>query len=420
MSNFKTLSAILRSPWLINQEYAIGLLPWISGLLTGSPAAAIPRSGAAEYEQPFFIDPTKMQRYSWYLRGEIVIPPWGSVAVVPVNGPITKYNGECGEPGSVYRQSLVMEIDNRPEIAGALYLYDTPGGQVSGTSSLATSIRTAKKKSVGYVDDGMAASAGMWFLSASAEAYVSQNLDRVGSIGAYMTLPDFTGYLEKLGIKLHEIYAPQSTDKNGTYHEAITGNYEPVKEELSYVVDSFIQFVANRSSTANANKAKWSTGKMFYADEAKKIGLIDGVLPIEKAIQRVVALNSSSGKILFSSTKSNTMSFEKTLAAAKTESFTVVEGGFLLSESDLNNLEANLSQGETAATQSAAANKAFSDQSAKDTTRITELQLQIDTMKKANAGSFTAPSVEGEDAANDSKNKFVTSYDLAVAHLKLK
>ena len=116
-------------------------------------------------------------------------------------------------------------------------------------------------------------------------------MDQLGSIGSYCTLFDFSGYLEKEGIKMHEIYAPQSTDKNKNYRDAIAGDDSAIKTDLKILVEGFISFVkTSRGDKATANQSAWDSGKMFYADEAIKLGLADGIKPFEQVISKAAWL----------------------------------------------------------------------------------------------------------------------------------
>jgi len=293
--SFRTLSAILRGRWLLDKQWAESQLPLVLSLLQGQ-SAAIDRNGESEMEYPFAVDPGTMQRYEMYVRTPYGVKanpniPEGSVAVIPVSGPILKYNGSCGEPGSIQRIGWMMDAERRMNIAAAVLMVDSPGGQVDGTQSFANAVKSFSKPVLGYVDDGMAASAAMWLLSATDEAYTSLESDMVGSIGVYTTIVDYKGWFEKEGYKVHEVYAPQSTDKNRDYRDAITGNYDAVLADLKVTADNFINAVKiNRGEKAAANEAAWSTGKMFYAPEAKKLGLIDGVKSFEQVISKAAWL----------------------------------------------------------------------------------------------------------------------------------
>lgn len=293
--SFRTISAILRGRWLLNKQWAESQLPLVLSLLDGT--AAVQRDGESEYEIPFAIHPDNMQRSEMYIRtpwGLKANPnvPEGSVAVIPVSGPILKYNGGCGEPGSIQRIGWLMDAENRQNISSAVLLIDSPGGQVDGTQSFANAIKSFSKPIVGFVDDGMAASAAMWIGSATDELYCSLESDQVGSIGVYTTVVDFKGFFEQKGYKLHEIYAPQSTEKNKDYREALTGNYDLVLEDLKVIASNFIKAVnVNRGEKASANQEKWDSGKMFYAKEAKSVGLIDGIKSFEQVIAKAAWLS---------------------------------------------------------------------------------------------------------------------------------
>ncbi len=301
MSFNHTISAILRGRWMIDQQWALEHLPLVALMLKGSPVSfaapketAVVRSGY-EGEGPFILDPNTMQRqamYVWisgvgYVPNPNIVP--NSVGVIPVTGPCTKYNGDCGEPGMIQRTNWLMDMMNRQNVGSIIQLMDTPGGESRAASSYVSVLQRRNKPVLSYAD-GMVASLGAWFSSASDEFYLSNEMDQVGSIGSYCTLLDFTGYLEKEGIKLIEIYAPQSTDKNGDYRAALAGDTSAIEADLKLHVDQFIKHVSQSRPKAAANESAWNTGKMFYADESKKLGLSDGVKPFDQVVSKAAWL----------------------------------------------------------------------------------------------------------------------------------
>jgi protease-4 len=292
MSFNQTLSAILRGRWLIDKSWAESHIPLVLSMLKGNPVSFVERSGHEEFEQPFAIDPVTMNRYDlyrwdWLLEKYIPNPniPEGSIGILPIAGPITKYNGYCGEPGAILHSSRLAEMGKRNNIAAVILLVDTPGGEARAAHSFVTAIDSFKKPIISYVDD-MAASLGMWLISATDEVYLSNKAAQVGSIGSYCTIYDWSGYFEKEGIKIHEIYAPQSTDKNKDYREALKGNYDLIEEELKVHVDEFIGFIKKKKPGTAPYQKEWDSGKMFFSDEAMKYGLIDGVKNFEQVISK--------------------------------------------------------------------------------------------------------------------------------------
>lgn len=284
---------------MIERSYAEAFLPVVLNILQGKGNPfPVPvkddagREGAGQMEKAFVIDPSTgdrfdLYKFDWSSYKYILNPgiPKGSVGVVPISGPMTKYNGQCGEPGMVQKAKVFADMNKLNHIDAIIQMVDTPGGEARAAGTIVKPIKTSSKPVLSFVD-GMSASLGMWATSASQEVYVSSEMDQVGSIGSYVMLADFKGALEKEGIKLHEIYAPQSVDKNKDYREALNGDYSAIKEDLSLHVNSFISFIKTSRPQSARHEKEWGTGKMYYAEDAKKLGLIDGVKSFEQVVAK--------------------------------------------------------------------------------------------------------------------------------------
>lgn len=271
---------------MIQPEFAVAHLPLILSMLEGKEVSFIERTGNQGIEQPFIIEPSTMQRRE--MRSANVAP--NSVGVIPISGPVTKYNGDCGEPGMVQRMSWLGEMQRRDNIGSVILLADTPGGEARATTGFSSAIKKFSKPILSYVD-GMAASAGVYYTAASDETWFSSKSDEIGSVGSYVMLPDFSGFFEQKGIKIHEIYAPQSVDKNKDYKDALKGDYSAIKADLKSHVNDFISFVkTSRGDKAKASEKEWSSGKMFYAEDAIRLGLGDRVGNFEQAVSKAAWL----------------------------------------------------------------------------------------------------------------------------------
>ena len=280
---------------MIEKQWALSHSPQIARLLSGeslsAPIYAYDDDGDDRPQGPgryaplcIHPDPVsgyvKANRYRSFSEA-----PAGSVALIPVTGPIMKYLGECGEPGSQVMTDWVKEAAGSNNISGILVKIDSPGGQVDGTQTLVDAIAATKKRTIGFIDDGMMCSAAMWIGAACDEIYASQKTDVIGSIGVLCSFYDIRGYLEQNGVKLHEIYAPQSKDKNLDYREALDGDYAKIEAELKVLAAEFIKSVKSlRGSKLNTSVDDPFTGKTYFAPEAIKIGLIDGICTFDEAI----------------------------------------------------------------------------------------------------------------------------------------
>lgn len=319
--SFRTASAILRGKWLINKQYAEQHAPIIFNLFNGTGNANLlyDKKGYADDRDDSGEDQRPRNHCALTVSEKAVIvgyyqdwnqAPQGSIALIRIAGPILKYGDMCTY-GSIDYERMITNADGHPNIGGIALKIDSPGGQVDGTASLASAIKNTKKPVYGFVDDGMMASAAMWIGSAADKLYAGQKHDWIGSVGVYCTLYDWKAYAEKQGLPVHEIYAPQSTEKNADYKLALTGDYSAVEADLKFIANEFITAVKNnRGELAAANMEAWSNGAMFYAEEAVKVGLIDGiksfdevVLELNQVVSSQSSRNTNSDNTMFGSKK---------------------------------------------------------------------------------------------------------------------
>lgn len=295
------LSSILRGPWLIDRTWANAHLPIVMAMLKGESLPMVTaadsttalngsiRTGNEGVERPFVIDPLTMTRFELFDYESNKYPP-GSIGVLPISGPILKYNVDCGAYGMIYKAGLLEYMDKDENIIAVIILMDTPGGEVRAGSIIETVIDKMKKPVLTFVD-GMAASMGIRIAAHTDEIYLSDKFDEIGSIGCLCVFADYSGYFEKEGIKIHEVYAPQSTDKNKDFRDALEGDYTLLTEDLSIHARDFIEKVKEfRGEKAAASAAEWNTGKLFYAPDGIRLGLADGIRSFTEVVSKAAWL----------------------------------------------------------------------------------------------------------------------------------
>lgn len=335
--SFAKASAIVRGKWLIDKQWAGAHMPLVISFMKGDAKAGSMLMGDDDMMNEEDDSPEKIAQnvYEINCDTDLTEVPYCSVVLVDVDGPMFKAGDMCSDGMEDYAE-LFSSIAQASNITGVILDLDSPGGQVDGTATFAAAVKAcaAVKPVIGYVNDGLCASAAYWVLSACTEIYCSQPTDAVGSIGVYCTIADWNAYYAAEGLPIKDVYAPESTDKNIEYRESIAGNDELLQADLSVIAKAFISAVkTNRKGKIKGSN--WATGKMFFAADAIAEGLIDGI----KSFDQIVLKLSRTAKTI---KNSNNMAFEKTLTVAAVDAFEVVDGGFLLGEEALNNIEANL------------------------------------------------------------------------------
>jgi protease-4 len=286
----RTLSAIFRSPWLIDHQAANSYMPLVSMMVQGT----VERDPDKEPEDFAILQiPGKANEgnkayrvYGPYTTNKLLNEDIEDATVVfSIQDAITKHDGWCSF-GSMTMAEMVNKLSASDKVSTLILEIDSPGGMVDGTQTLANAIANSAKKTIAFINEGMAASAAYWIASSCDEIYVSQKTDTVGSIGVYLTIADFKGYFEKQGLKVHEIYSRLSGEKNKDYKDALEGDYSGYQDKLDFIAKEFIAHVkANR--TIDTSAADPFKGAMFYAEQAIEIGLIDGIKSFDELITYV-------------------------------------------------------------------------------------------------------------------------------------
>jgi len=290
--NFNTLSAILRGLWLIDKEYVNQHLPVIFGILSGKMNGAELMSGSGQNELPYVVNNGK--RYEAYknyydrdsgtMKTMLLEDMWpaNSAGVIPTIGPVMKYNGDCGEPGMIQRTSWANDFANSDKIVKLVSWIDSPGGQADGTPQYADFIKSIDKPKTALVDGG-AYSAGAWIAAAHDEIMLANNFAGFGSIGAYCTFVDYSGYYKKMGFKVRDIYSTLSPEKNDAYRKALNGDDSGYEASSDACASQFISAFADFRGDKLKSSA-WDKGATYDGKQALDMGLVDSVGSLKDAV----------------------------------------------------------------------------------------------------------------------------------------
>lgn len=221
--------------------------------------------------------------------------PEGSVAVITLKGDMLKYGTMCSY-GTEEIAAAMCEAASSPKIIGIRLDMDSGGGAVDAIPPMldAISFSQSQKKPVVACCD----------LCASACYYVACHCNKIiadndisaefGSIGVMMQFPDYAKYYEQKGIKVHTIYSDLSTHKNAPFEAALKGEYKSIKEEmLNPLAREFQQAVKSHRPNLDDKVDGILNGRMFFAKDALKYGLIDAIGNRDAATEEVRRLAAS-------------------------------------------------------------------------------------------------------------------------------
>lgn len=161
------------------------------------------------------------------------------------------------------------------------------GGSASDSEILYDYVKNLKSvKPVVTLVSGMCASGAYMVACGTSEIY-SINSSVIGSIGVISIIPDFSGLLEKLGIKIQETYMGEKK-KYGLPlspidDEAKNERFEIINDFYNY----FLDVVSKERKLSTTDIQQIGKSGIYSAIKAKNIGLVDEVGEYFSLIEKI-------------------------------------------------------------------------------------------------------------------------------------
>ncbi len=229
--------------------------------------------------------PTKLAER--YVAGEITGP---KVAIVEVEGAIDDDKAE-----QVTREIRQARTDVL--VKAVILRVDSPGGTVTGSDRIWREVQILKKtgKPVVASFGGIAASGG-YYVASPADHIVTEPTTMTGSIGVKFEMPQIEELLGKVGVKFETITTGAWKDSGSMYRKMTPEERERWRQMIDHSFQRFLRIVAQgRSLSLDATKAL-ANGKVYTADEALDLKLVDQLGYLDDAIlaaQRLAKLESA-------------------------------------------------------------------------------------------------------------------------------
>lgn len=277
------LHQIFNSVWMIDADYAANYIPLVTAYLNGSSTikqSSPSDSGKYNVNNGVVFATPQNGIYQISDAGRYSSPekaPEESIAIITISGAITKHDQDCGPSGMQTKANLLERCYANDNIEGIVVRVSSGGGEGNAMRLFNETVAKRNKAVVGFIDD-YACSAAYGIISGADMIIANSTEARIGSIGTYLTILDYSKQLEMQGINVIEVYASASTEKNREYFEALKGNTDPLKEIADRYNEGFLsQIEKQRGEYLQSDRKVWGKGKVFFADKALEIGLISAI-----------------------------------------------------------------------------------------------------------------------------------------------
>lgn len=399
--NIKIILQAVNTPWALLPSYAESLSLMVHKVFSGEI-----KSLADDDDE----DTEKTKAFSWLINseGQIVGSLEDSekdgIALIELQGAVMKYD-YCGAAGTKSIAEKISQANAHPGVTAIILRIDSPGGSVSGTQELADVILESKKPVVAYAD-GMMCSAAMWIGSSANYRIASSKTAVIGSIGTMCSWVDWKAYYEKIGVKVHEVYATDSTEKNIQFREANGNNakketnYDPlIKTWLDPLNGVFTSAIKNALPNADPSVLK---GGHYVAEEALQKGLIDSIGNFKSAIDKALELGGGNKTTSQNQPpKNTTMKWNNFLKMIGISTEVTDAKDIKLEESHVDSMEAVITERDNLQAQVTQ----LTNERDQANQKVTDLQTQVNNLTQENTSLKAADGQAGASGAGKEGDK---------------
>ena len=213
------------------------------------------------------------------------------VAVFYAFGEIRDGKNDSG----IYSETFIKEfrkVYKDKDVKAIVLRVNSPGGSALASENIWHEIENAKKagKKI-VVSMGDYAASGGYYISCNADYIIAEPNTITGSIGVFGMIPSAQKFLKnKVGITIDEVETNQHSAPGGVYTPLDELEGERMQASIEEIYATFTKRVADGRKLTVTYVDSIGQGRVWAGSDALKLGLVDEIGSLDKAIQKAAAL----------------------------------------------------------------------------------------------------------------------------------
>lgn len=213
-----------------------------------------------------------------------------SIAIIYAQGEIRSGEGDVSYIGEKSMNRSLKEARENKDIKAIVLRIDSPGGNALTSELIWREIELTKKVKPVVVSMGNVAASGGYYIACNANKIFAENSTITGSIGVFGMLPNFSTLSEKMGIHTEQV----TTHANAADYSPfvpLTDQYRAfTQESIERIYKTFVNRVATGRKMTFEQVDEIGQGRVWTGAEALKIGLVDEIGGMDKALAEAAKL----------------------------------------------------------------------------------------------------------------------------------
>ena len=213
------------------------------------------------------------------------------ILLIPVNGLISDMpkKGLVHTSASVVEQivSQISKAEKDKHIKAVLFKINSPGGTITASDLLYHEIssykeRTGTKITVSMMD---VATSGAYYISLPADLIMAHPTTVTGSVGVIYLQPKVGGLMDKIGLGVDVKKYGKNKDMGSPFRDSSEEEQKLMQKAVNDFGERFIGLVQKHRKPEQQALSEISTARVFLAEDALKLGLVDKIGYLSDAVK---------------------------------------------------------------------------------------------------------------------------------------
>lgn len=198
----------------------------------------------------------------------------GKITIIPVEGDIS-LEGGSGGTSSDWLVGRIKEADNDELTNAIVFRINSGGGSAVPCMEIIDAIKNTTKLKVAWIRE--IAGSCAYMIAAVSDYVIADNYSMVGGIGVISSYNDFSGLMEKYGVKNIRLVSGKFKDTGSPYKNTTEEEIDFLQEMVDEMAKDVYGLVFTHRNITEAEKYNVSQGKIYLGRQALQFGLIDEI-----------------------------------------------------------------------------------------------------------------------------------------------
>ena len=213
------------------------------------------------------------------------------IAVYYASGEITDYPGSATSEEGIVGSKVIRDLrklKDNDDVKAVVLRVNSPGGSAFASEQIWYAVKELKTKKPVIVSMGDYAASGGYYISCGADTIVAEPTTLTGSIGIFGMVPNVKELTDKIGLSYDVVKTNKYADFGNIMRPFSEGEKALLQMMVAEGYDTFITRCAEGRHTTKEAIEKIAEGRVWTGETAKKLGLVDELGGIDKALDIAV------------------------------------------------------------------------------------------------------------------------------------